>query len=109
MTDRSSRPHSMPTRTPPAVVKRIVKARWRRRLGPVQIAAELDAVISAAEGGGSCRDMVTQLAAVSSALDRAGFATISSAMKDCIADPEGTNRKDDITAEEPEKLFLALA
>ena len=41
MTDRSSRPHSMPTKTPPAVVKRIVNARWRRRLGPVQIAGEL--------------------------------------------------------------------
>lgn len=41
MTDRSSRPRSMPTKTPPAVVKRIVKARWRRRLGPVQIAGEL--------------------------------------------------------------------
>ncbi len=41
MTDRSSRPRSMPTKTPPAMVKRIVRARWRRRLGPVQIAGEL--------------------------------------------------------------------
>ena len=41
MIDRSSRPHSMPAKTPPAVVKRIVKVRWRRRLGPVQIAGEL--------------------------------------------------------------------
>ncbi len=41
MVDRSSRPHSMPTKTPPAVVKQIVKARWRRRLGPVRIAGEL--------------------------------------------------------------------
>ena len=41
MQDRSSRPHSMPTKTPLPVVKRIVKARWRRRLGPVQIAGEL--------------------------------------------------------------------
>ena len=41
MTDRTSRPHVMPTKTPPAVVKKIVKARWRRRLGPVQIAGEL--------------------------------------------------------------------
>ena len=41
MVDRSSRPHSMPTKTPPDVVKRIVKVRWRRRLGPVQIAGEL--------------------------------------------------------------------
>jgi transposase InsO family protein len=41
MADRSSRPRSMPTKTAPAVVKRIVDIRWRRRLGPVQIAGEL--------------------------------------------------------------------
>lgn len=39
--DRSSRPSTMPTRTPPAVVKQIVAARWHRRLGPTQIAGEL--------------------------------------------------------------------
>ncbi|MFC4372258.1 IS481 family transposase [Citricoccus nitrophenolicus] len=41
MADRSSRPRSMPSKTPPEMVKRIVKARWRRRLGPAQIAGEL--------------------------------------------------------------------
>lgn len=41
MADRSSRPQSMPTKTPPAMVRRIVTARWRRRLGPVQIGGEL--------------------------------------------------------------------
>jgi transposase InsO family protein len=41
MTDRSSRPRSMPSKTPPAIVRRIVRARWRRRLGPVQIGGEL--------------------------------------------------------------------
>lgn len=41
MQDRSSRPRSMPSKTPLPVVKRIVKARWRRRLGPAQIAGEL--------------------------------------------------------------------
>lgn len=70
---------------------------------------QLDAVIVAVESGSPCREVVTQLAAVSSALDRAGFAIISTAMKDCIADPEGTKRADDITTEELEKLFLTLA
>ena len=42
MQDRSSRPRSMPSKTPLLVVKQIVKARWRRRLGPVQIAGKLD-------------------------------------------------------------------
>ena len=41
MVDRSSRPRSMPTKTPPATVKRILRLRWRRRLGPAQIAGEL--------------------------------------------------------------------
>lgn len=41
MADRSSCPRSMPLKTPLPQVKRIVKARWRRRLGPVQIAGEL--------------------------------------------------------------------
>lgn len=41
MVDRSSRPHHSPTRTPPAVVKAIVRLRWRHRLGPVQIAGRL--------------------------------------------------------------------
>lgn len=41
MTDRSSRPHHSPSRTPPGVVRRIVKLRWRRRLGPVQIGSQL--------------------------------------------------------------------
>ena len=41
MADRSSRPRSMPTKTPMPLVKRIVDRRWRGRLGPVQIAGEL--------------------------------------------------------------------
>ncbi len=70
---------------------------------------ETDMRRTAVEGGGKCRDVVTQLAAVSSALDRAGFAIIATAMKDCLADPDATERTDDITTEELEKLFLALA
>lgn len=80
---------------------------------------QLTAVIAAVEGGGSCREVVTQLSAVSSALDRAGFAIISSAMKDCLAtgddtaggergDDEGENRER-LTTAELEKLFLMLA
>jgi transposase InsO family protein len=39
MTDRSSRPHSMPAKTCPAMTRRIVALRLRKRLGPVQLAA----------------------------------------------------------------------
>jgi len=50
MVDRSSRPRSMPTKTPAATVKRIVKIRWRRRLGPVQIAGEVGMPASTVHG-----------------------------------------------------------
>jgi transposase InsO family protein len=41
MADRSSRPRRSPARTPPSVVRQIVRLRWRHRLGPVQIAGQL--------------------------------------------------------------------
>jgi transposase InsO family protein len=42
MSDRSSRPTSCPTRTPQPLVRKIVHLRWRKRLGPVQIAGQLN-------------------------------------------------------------------
>lgn len=41
MGDRSSRPRRSPTRTPRPMVRKIVHVRWKRRLGPVQIAGWL--------------------------------------------------------------------
>lgn len=41
MSDRSSRPHRQPARTRPPLVRKIVHLRWRQRLGPVAIAAQL--------------------------------------------------------------------
>ena len=41
MEDRSSRPHRCPRRTPWPVVRKIVHLRWKKRLGPVQIAGRL--------------------------------------------------------------------
>jgi transposase InsO family protein len=41
MADRTSRPHTSPTRTKPELVRRIVRLRWRQRLGPVQIGGRL--------------------------------------------------------------------
>ncbi len=82
--------------------KRIVN-RLRRARG------QLDAVIAAVENERPCREVVTQLSAVSSALDRAGFAIVSTAMKDCIADPDAARDQQGLTTEELEKLFLMLA
>ena len=66
---------------------------------------QLGAVIKAVDSGADCRDIVIQLSAVSKALDRAGYAIVASAMRNCIADP----RDQSITPEELEKLFLTLA
>ncbi|TQJ18716.1 IS481 family transposase [Kribbella jejuensis] len=41
MADRSSRPHHSPAKTSPALVRQIVRLRWRLRLGPVQIAGRV--------------------------------------------------------------------
>ena len=48
MADRSSRPRSSPNKTPEHVTRQIVRLRWRRRLGPVQIAGELGIAASTA-------------------------------------------------------------
>jgi transposase InsO family protein len=39
MTDRSSRPRHQPRRTSAPVVRRVLELRWRKRLGPLQLAA----------------------------------------------------------------------
>jgi transposase InsO family protein len=41
MIDRSSRPRTSPTKTSPQLMRRIVKLRWRKRLGPVQVGGRL--------------------------------------------------------------------
>lgn len=70
---------------------------------------QLDAVIAAIEEDRPCREIVTQLSAVSSALDRAGYTIVSTAMRDCIADPDAARDEQGLTTEELEKLFLMLA
>ena len=95
-----STPTEAPTQAAVDSQKKILN-RLRRAQG------QLASVITAVEAGGECRDVVTQLAAVSKALDRAGFTIVSSAMKDCISSPGDTT--DAITVDELEKLFLTLA
>src|SRR5690242_9627487 len=46
MTDRSSRPHRCPHRTPLPVVRKIVEFRWRHRLSPLAIASRLSMAAS---------------------------------------------------------------
>ncbi|MGW7363507.1 metal-sensitive transcriptional regulator [Streptomyces sp. NPDC054841] len=85
---------------------RAVLNRLRRAQG--QIAG----VIRMIEEGRDCEEVVTQLAAASRALDRAGFAIIATGLQQCLTDMEtgkanGEDREQMRTR--LEKLFLSLA
>lgn len=69
---------------------------------------QLAGVISMIEDGRDCKDIVIQLAAVSKALDRAGFKIVATGLREC-ATGIGTGDKTPLTESELEKLFLALA
>lgn len=80
------------------VATRTAVNRLRRAEG--QIAG----VIRMLESGRECKDVVTQLAAVSRALDKAGFSIVASGLKQCLAQDAG-----ELDVAEMEKLFLSLA
>ena len=69
---------------------------------------QLAGVISMIEQGRDCKDVVTQLAAVSRALDRAGFKIVATGLKECMSG-NAEDGKEPMTEAELEKLFLALA
>ncbi len=79
------------------VVGEIV-ARLRRARG------QIDGVINMVESGRSCKDIVTQLAAASKAIDRAGFKIVASGIRQCTNEENAP-----MTPEELEKMFLSLA
>jgi DNA-binding FrmR family transcriptional regulator len=64
---------------------------------------QIAGVIRMLEEERDCRDIVLQVAAVSRALDKAGFAIIASGLRKCLSEKEPTD-----TAE-LERLFLSLA
>jgi DNA-binding FrmR family transcriptional regulator len=66
---------------------------------------QLGGIIKMIEDGRDCADIVTQMAAVSKALDRAGFAVIATGLKQCLTEsPDGS-----VDTSTLEKLFLSLA
>ena len=69
---------------------------------------QLAGVISMIEQGRECKDVVTQLAAVSRALDRAGFKIVATGLRECITG-DSTEGVEPMTEADLEKLFLALA
>ena len=76
-----------------SVVKRLKRAQ-----------GQIGGVLRMIDEGRECQDIVTQLAAVSKALDRAGFAVIAVGLRQCMESPDPTMDVDTM-----EKLFLSLA
>ena len=66
---------------------------------------QLAGVIAMIESGRDCADVVTQLAAVSRALDRAGFKIVASGMRQCLSADGGSP----MSEEQMEKMFLTLS
>jgi DNA-binding FrmR family transcriptional regulator len=77
-----------------------VTKRLRRAQG------QIGGVVRMIEEGRDCADVVTQLAAASRALDRAGFQIIAAGLQQCASSGDGTAEAD---RAQLEKLFLSLA
>jgi DNA-binding FrmR family transcriptional regulator len=87
----------MDRETMASVVKRLRRAQ-----------GQIGGVIKMIEEGRDCEDVVTQLAAASRALDRAGFKIIASGLQQCALDGDGNGAADADRAR-LERLFLSLA
>ena len=79
-----------------------LRVRLRRIEGQVRgIAAMLD-------DDRECRDIVTQIAAATKALEQVGFKMLASGLTSCLEDPK-RSAAEGYSVEEVEKLFLKLA
>ena len=67
---------------------------------------QLGGVLRLLEEGQDCEKIVIQLAAVSKALDRAGFAIVAAGLQHCLESGDGA---DSLDVQKMEKLFLSLA
>jgi DNA-binding FrmR family transcriptional regulator len=75
-----------------------------RRLRRAQ--GQIGSIVNLIEQGCDCEDIVTQLAAANHALDRAGFAILSTSLKQCLTETDGA---DSVDTQALEKLFLSLS
>ena len=67
---------------------------------------QIGGILKMIDEGRDCEAIVTQVAAVSRALDRAGFAIIATGLKQCLVDSGGA---DSVDSDKMQKLFLSLA
>ena len=86
---------------------------------PEQTVADLTRRLRRAEGqvrgvqqmlaeGRDCRDIVTQLSAVTKALDQAGFLLVAAGLTWCVEDPDRA-AAEGYALEDVKKMFLKLA
>jgi CsoR family transcriptional regulator, copper-sensing transcriptional repressor len=72
-----------------------------------RVQGQIGGIIKMIEEGRDCSDVVTQLAAASRALDKAGFKVIATGMRQCMVEGDAGKRRMDEA--ELERLFLSLA
>lgn len=72
-----------------------------------RVQGQVGGIIRMIEEGRDCSEVVTQLAAASRALDRAGFKIIATGMRQCLVEGDAGSRR--LDEEELERLFLSLA
>ena len=73
-----------------------------------RIEGQIGGIIRMLEEGRDCADIVTQMAAASKALDRAGFKLLATGMRQCMT-ATADGETEPMTPEQMEKLFLSLA
>lgn len=81
------------TNTTEEVIKRLSRAQ-----------GQLGGVIRMLQEGRDCEAVITQLAAVNRAVDKAGFRLVAGGLRSCV-----TNPTSDDAMEQLEKLFITLA
>ena len=72
-----------------------------------RVEGQIAGIVRMIEDGRECKDVVTQLAAASRALDKAGFKIIATGLRHCMTETDDGERSVDVA--EMEKLFLSLA
>jgi DNA-binding FrmR family transcriptional regulator len=80
-----------------------VVTRLRRAQG------QIGGIIKMIEEGRDCKDVITQLAAASRALDRAGFKIIAAGLQQCLTGENAGTPEAGTDRVQLEKLFLTLA
>jgi DNA-binding FrmR family transcriptional regulator len=83
-----------------------VKAELRRRLRRVE--GQVRGIQNMIAEDRECRDVVTQIAAASKALEQVGFRLLAAGLTTCLQDPDKAEA-DGYPVAEVEKMFLKLA